>query len=194
MTKPELRELVRERLRTAALPELAAASEAICRHLAALPAWKAARLAAVFVPMVREPQIQRLWQTEGGPTLCFPQLRDDEVVLLRVENRALLAGADWRLASPEFAACEVVAPEALDLILVPGLAFTRDGRRLGRGGGWYDRLLAACSGRTRRVGVCFERQIVSEIPSEPHDQRVEAVITEEAPLASRAPGSSLCPP
>ena len=63
-------------------------------------------------------------------------------------------------------------------MLVPGLAFARDGARLGRGGGFYDRLLAGPQLRARRVGVCFEVQIVEAMPLEEHDQRVDEVLTE----------------
>jgi 5-formyltetrahydrofolate cyclo-ligase len=80
---------------------------------------------------------------------------------------------------------ETVVPEAdpdpswPDLVVVPGLAFTRDGRRLGQGGGWYDRFLA----RTRcpKVGVCFDVQVVAELPVEDHDVVVDVVVTESGP-------------
>jgi 5-formyltetrahydrofolate cyclo-ligase len=65
-----------------------------------------------------------------------------------------------------------------DLILVPGLGFTRDGRRLGRGGGFYDRLLAASSFRAFTMGVGFDVQLVPALPVEPHDRRLDAIATE----------------
>lgn len=178
MSKTELRDAVRARLRAADPAALAAASERIGRTIAALPAWREARLAAVFLPMAREPQIQALWQEAGGPVLCVPHVRGEAVALLRVEDRALLATADWKLAAPVFASSPEVLPEQLDAILVPGVAFTRDGHRLGRGGGYYDRLLARCAPRTARIGVCFECQLVPELPGESHDQPVQRVVTE----------------
>jgi 5-formyltetrahydrofolate cyclo-ligase len=62
---------------------------------------------------------------------------------------------------------------------VPGLAFTRKGLRLGRGGGYYDRYLAALPPTTLKIGVCFALQLVDAMPTEPHDQRMNAVVTEE---------------
>ncbi|MEN9361840.1 MAG: hypothetical protein RL095_3375 [Verrucomicrobiota bacterium] len=62
------------------------------------------------------------------------------------------------------------------LWLVPGLAFTRGGIRLGRGGGFYDRLLQTSSGR--RLGIAFKCQILDHLPSEAHDQRMDAVLAE----------------
>jgi len=69
----------------------------------------------------------------------------------------------------------VVAVEALDLLLVPGLAFTLGGGRLGRGGGYYDRVLAAPGFGAVTVGVCFEFQILEILPLEAHDILVRHV-------------------
>jgi 5-formyltetrahydrofolate cyclo-ligase len=75
-------------------------------------------------------------------------------------------------------AARVVPPEEIDVILVPGLAFTRLGQRLGRGGGYYDRYLASLPAKTLKIGVCFGFQIVDALPTESHDQAVAAVVTE----------------
>jgi 5-formyltetrahydrofolate cyclo-ligase len=64
----------------------------------------------------------------------------------------------------------------LDVIICPGLAFTRDGHRLGQGGGYYDRALARFP-KARKVAVAFPCQIVPVLPHEPHDAMMDAVIT-----------------
>lgn len=69
-------------------------------------------------------------------------------------------------------------PEAVDVVIVPGIAFTRDGRRLGQGGGWYDRFLAGLRPGTPTVGVCFEPLLVDDVPTEAHDVRVSVVVTD----------------
>ncbi|MBC01968.1 MAG: 5-formyltetrahydrofolate cyclo-ligase [Phycisphaerae bacterium] len=74
-----------------------------------------------------------------------------------------------------------IDPEELDAVLVPGVAFTVDGDRLGRGGGYYDRLLAETPERVRRIGICHRVQIVESLPVRPHDVRMhDLVIIEEA--------------
>jgi len=81
--------------------------------------------------------------------------------------------------------CPVVEPEQIDVILVPGLAFDRTGNRLGRGAGFYDRYISALkdSGHNPTlIGVCYHAQIVDSVPTEPHDHRVDRVITELGPL------------
>jgi len=71
--------------------------------------------------------------------------------------------------------CARVALNRLDLVLVPGVGFDLHGRRLGRGKGFYDRLLRAARGTT--CGVAFDQQIVREVPVEPHDKYVNCILT-----------------
>jgi 5-formyltetrahydrofolate cyclo-ligase len=81
--------------------------------------------------------------------------------------------------------CPTVEPEQIDVILLPGLAFDRAGNRLGRGAGFYDRYITALrdSGHNPTlIGVCYHAQIVDSVPTEPHDHRVDRVITELGPL------------
>ncbi len=71
---------------------------------------------------------------------------------------------------------ETIEPEKLDLILTPGLAFDREGGRLGQGAGCFDRFLPHCRGLI--VALAFEWQLVDKVPMEPHDCRVDRIITE----------------
>jgi 5-formyltetrahydrofolate cyclo-ligase len=69
---------------------------------------------------------------------------------------------------------ERIGLDEIDLILVPGLAFSRTDRaRLGQGGGFYDRLLRGAL--AQKIGVCFKQQLLAEIPAEPHDERVDQI-------------------
>jgi 5-formyltetrahydrofolate cyclo-ligase len=69
------------------------------------------------------------------------------------------------------------APSTVDVVVVPGLAFTADGHRIGQGGGWYDRFLAGIRPDAVTVGVAFREQLVDELPVEPHDVRLHHVVT-----------------
>ena len=71
--------------------------------------------------------------------------------------------------------CPKISLDRFDLILVPGLAFDLGGRRLGRGQGYYDRLLAEASGV--KCGVCHNFQLLENIPAEPHDAKVDFILT-----------------
>jgi 5-formyltetrahydrofolate cyclo-ligase len=71
-----------------------------------------------------------------------------------------------------------VAPATLDVVVVPGLAFTVDGHRLGQGGGHFDRFLPRLRPDCLTIGVCYHEQLVAGVPMAPHDVRVALVVTD----------------
>jgi 5-formyltetrahydrofolate cyclo-ligase len=73
---------------------------------------------------------------------------------------------------------ELIPVEQIDLFVVPGLGFSKDGKRLGRGGGYYDATLRAAIARSRRVGLAFSDQIVDTLPTTPEDVDMDLVVTE----------------
>jgi len=79
-------------------------------------------------------------------------------------------------------ASELVPVDQIDLFVVPGLGYTRDGKRLGRGGGYYDATLRAASARSRRVGLAFSDQVVGVLPTNQDDVDMDLVVTESESL------------
>jgi 5-formyltetrahydrofolate cyclo-ligase len=178
VTKPELRAQILAELRDAArTPALRHAdSKAICAAIRQHPAWSKARVICGFLPLSSEPQIAALWEEDRA--FCFPRIRSGAVELIRLAHPEMRRRATWKLEGAEHDDAPLVAPAEVDLFLVPGLAFTPDGRRLGRGAGFYDRLLLHRSASSVVLGVCFAAQLVAVLPWETHDQKVDAVITE----------------
>ena len=179
MTKTALRHEMRLRLKTlgAARTEK---SRAITAALAAHSAFQNAESIALFAPLPSEPDIESLWE-HSGHRYCYPRVVGERLEFVAVRDLAELAPAAWNPLLREPAASpEIIAPADIALIIVPGLAFTRDGRRLGHGGGYYDRLLALHRPHAIALGVCFDMQIVPDMPCEPHDERTDAVITESS--------------
>lgn len=74
-------------------------------------------------------------------------------------------------------------PGELDCLVIPGTAFSREGARCGRGGGYYDRYLARPGFRARRIGVCYAHQLLDRLPAEPHDIPMEWVVTDAECIA-----------
>ena len=72
-----------------------------------------------------------------------------------------------------------IAPQDIGVWIVPGLAFARDGRRLGYGGGWYDRYLAVAADDARVLAVAYPFQVVEDLPTDVHDRRVSDVVVPE---------------
>lgn len=117
--------------------------------------WQRARKVLLFTPMRSEPDIRPLEQAaeaEGKSAFAIPST-------IRVE-------ADLEL------------PFTPDLVLVPGLGFTTEGHRLGRGGGFYDRLLAGRARNAVKLGICFAVQLLPALPLEPHDTLLDGVISD----------------
>ena len=130
-------------------------SVSIWEHVRALPAVRAASHFLVFETIPGEPEI--------GPFLEWCRSNGREV------------------AMPD----DEADPQWPDVVLVPGLAFTPGGDRLGQGGGWYDRFLAGVRDDCTTIGVGFDVQLVDELPLEPHDVALDCVVTESGRASSR---------
>jgi 5-formyltetrahydrofolate cyclo-ligase len=152
--KAALRQHMLEALRALTAAERTRRSAAICQHLQELPEWQTAGCVLFFSPMRTEPDITPL-----------PHIAAKAMKLVSIVPRTIRAEAELQL------------PFEPDLVLVPGLAFTRDGHRLGRGGGFYDRLLAGRAKEAVKIGICFELQLVESLPVEPHDIVLDLVVS-----------------
>ncbi|TPW15326.1 MAG: 5,10-methenyltetrahydrofolate synthetase [Acidimicrobiaceae bacterium] len=139
--------------------------------LADLPEYAAARTVMAFASMPAEPDTDGLFARlhHDGKKLVLPRLEGGEIVPAPVINGFTIG--QWGIREPDG---DRVDPATVDLVVVPGVAFTLAGDRLGHGKGYYDRFLAGSNAPT--VGACFTEQIVDELPVEPHDVRLQHVI------------------
>jgi len=176
---------VRERLSRLTPAEIAEKSAAIAEKIAAHPAWKAASTVCLFAAHRAEPDMELLWP--AGKRVCYPRMEGNRLEMIAVNGPGDLAASRWGLREPTSA--PGVPVSEIDIVLVPGVAFSRDGGRLGRGGGYYDRFLAQPSLKARRIGVCFEAQIVENVPLEDHDERMDEVLTENGWSHTVPPGA-----
>ncbi len=120
-----------------------------------------------------EELLEHYWNR--GVRVAFPRVIGEEMEFFEVNSLDDLEIGTFRIMEPK-RHCELVNwPEAV--IMVPGIAFTREGKRLGKGGGYYDKYLDRYPGH-KTVAFAYEFQIVPELPAELHDQPVDHVITE----------------
>lgn len=112
------------------------------------------------------------WENRTMQALALPKAPGLDESMLKVQRHGV----------PEPALGEAVDAASLSAILVPGLSFDRLGGRLGRGAGFYDRFLSGIPAGSSAllIGVCFELQLVEQVPMETHDRRVERVVTESS--------------
>jgi 5,10-methenyltetrahydrofolate synthetase len=116
-----------------------------------------------------------------GKTLVLPRVERGGLGLYEVRNLAGdLAPGTWGIREPEPDRCPRADAGGVGFALIPGVAFDRRARRLGYGGGYYDRLLAGgLPEGTPLVSGAFEVQILDEVPTDPHDAPVDVVVTEK---------------
>lgn len=174
------KKLLRSQVRLALdrLPENTklAASAALRTSLEALPVFRQATVLAVFHPTAIEPDILPLLR-HSAKTFLFPLCHPDKSLTWhRPNHRPVWRTSQFGICEPDPVKDPPVSPSSLDLVLVPGLAFTAEGNRLGHGAGFYDRFLATLPAGIPTIGLCFECQIFPALPTEPHDIRVGQVL------------------
>lgn len=147
---------------------------AMCNELERCIAVSGARVVALFSPLADEPQLWPLVERLAQElTVVLPRV-EGEVMNFYPYGKDVMATGTYGINEPQggtpMNACEI------DVVVVPGVAFTDCGVRMGRGKGFYDRYLSQSGSRALKIGVCYSEQIVDDIPTEPHDVVMDAVI------------------
>jgi 5-formyltetrahydrofolate cyclo-ligase len=141
--------------------------------------WNQARSVLFFAPMAEELDVWPLAikALAQGKAVALPRYvaEDNAYIACLVKDLTRDVQTGYFGIREPADRCAPVSSNRLDLILVPGVAFDLQGRRLGRGKGFYDQLLAVVLGT--RCGVAFDEQIVPEIPVEPHDMILDCLLT-----------------
>ena len=176
VTKAELRSRVRDLKKAAAREDMEAQSLAVCHRVMRLPRWREARTVLLYHALPDEVDTQRLLEAalREGKTVLLPVVVGDELEL-RCYEGTLCEGA-FHILEPTSSSPLFDRYADIDLALIPGMGFDDRGHRLGRGRGYYDKLLSHCQG-VYKVGICFGFQRCGEVPFEPHDILMDEVIS-----------------
>ena len=160
------------------------AGRRVAEHVAGLRGFEACRRLVLYSAVRGELPLGALAQLaeSRGLTLLWPRVVGDRLEFADASPGELVDGAFGIPEPPLGRVSRSLA--AGDWVVVPGLAFDAAGRRLGRGAGFYDRALASCA-ETLRVAVGYDFQCVDEVPTDPHDQPMDWVVTERRVLAIR---------
>jgi len=175
--KKALRQELRSKIET--LRGKATKSQALCDAIIRHPAWRKASCVAIFAPMEIEPNVELLWEHAQGKVICYPLMRMGGLDFISVNGPDSLVVGLWGVREPVMDQSRVIPPTEIDFMLIPGFGFCPDGRRLGRGGGFYDRLLSTPGMRTWKLAAAFQCQVLKNLPTEPHDRRVHRIVTEK---------------
>ncbi len=158
--------------------ERKARSREIEKKLFSLPEYQAARKVMFYASFRSEVETHDMIRRTllEGKRVVLPKVRGKELALFEIKDfdKDVKPGS-WDI--PEPANGKPVKPGQIQFIVVPGAAFDRHGNRLGYGAGFYDKLLKEYGGAD--AALAFELQIVPDVPSEPHDIRVQKIVTEK---------------
>jgi 5-formyltetrahydrofolate cyclo-ligase len=149
-------------------------SERICAVI--VERFPSAAIVATYAPTGIEPDLDVLWGLGyfRDRIALYPRVSGLALVWCEVQHLNQLRLGDFGLRQPDGDGSKRIP----DLVLVPGLWFSRDCHRLGRGSGHYDRFLGLAGGAYQKIGVCFRMQLVAELPAEDHDVRLDDVVTD----------------
>jgi len=178
-TKAELRARLRAAVKSIGAEERAAAASAVVERISEERRWREARTVMLFVPLGDEPDILPLLNEalDHKKTVLLPRHLGGEkgyeaAVVSNLTTDLVRGPFGVTEPSPDCPPCPL---NRLDVTLVPGLGFDPVGRRLGRGRGHYDRLLAGATGWIWGIG--FDCQVISELPLEAHDVVLNCIVT-----------------
>lgn len=180
MNKKTQRNQVLEMLRQMTAEQYSNKSQAIINHLKKDPAFLSATTIGLTISAFPEVDtfalIEACWATgkQVAVPKCYSANRTMDFRI--IEHFDQLETVYMKLKEPIVTTTTYITPDQIDLLIVPGVVFSKQGFRIGFGGGYYDRFLANYSGETR--SLAFDCQIAEEIPVEAHDLPVSGIYTE----------------
>ncbi len=179
--KNQYRHKMRALLKSHSRDDLNQRSQSISRSLSQEieqhPEWKHI---ALFSALPTEPSLSKLPLRHPDRDWLYPLVGENSTLSFHlVSDAKTLTKGHFGILEPNPLIHPLILPETIDLILCPGIAFTKSGKRLGQGGGFYDRFLPHVRPDSMIAGVCFPFQIIPEIHSENHDQRMHTLFSED---------------
>ena len=109
--------------------------------------------------------------------VALPVVQGDDLLLLPYRGKESVRSGAFGIMEPIVTTESQTIESVVDLVVVPGVAFDRQRNRLGRGRGFYDRLLSTLD--VPRIGICYDFQLKEQIPTEPFDKKMDMIITEK---------------
>ncbi len=160
---------------------IAASDAAIAGRVLNLPEFKKAQTVFIYVSRGNEPDTRGLIRRsiEAGKTVCVPYITGKGTMCAKriVRDTDLMPGAFGIPTSPDNS--PQVNRDDIDLALIPCVSATREGVRLGYGGGYYDRFFAGDRGKTAAYVLCREQMLSEKLPKDDHDVVFDGIITEK---------------
>lgn len=173
MDKKELRSTIKLLKKQHTKEQLLEQSEVILSKLEQHPDFQKARIVMIYSALPDEVQTQAfLEKWRHKKKIILPTVVGDDIIPVELAESTGFAVGDFNILEPQ----NEPYTGDYDLIVVPGVAFDRNGNRIGRGRGYYDRFLCKHL-NIKRIGICFDFQLVDEVPTEDNDIKMDEVIS-----------------
>lgn len=187
MPKKSIRETLLARRKHMAADTCLGRSLLIQRRLLETTEFQGAAVVALYSPILNEVFTEELFRAarQAGKVVAYPRVRGEGLEFIATAEADDLRHGAFNVLEP--IGERTIPLDALDLVVVPGVAFDRGGHRLGYGKGYYDRVLHPKGGGRLLIGLCFELQLVDALPAEAHDVAMDLLITEERVLRMEPP-------
>lgn len=176
--KDEIRRLVRARVKEIPAEQREAFARAACAHMVQALSFRRAELVLAYMPLPMEcsplPLVEaarKLHKRVAFP-LCLPEGR---LALYEADGEACFMRGSFGIQEPIPRKCRLVMPEEIDFAVIPGVVFDKSCNRMGRGAGYYDRMLPRLGGK--KAGLCFNVQVLEQIPMEKWDIPMDFLAT-----------------
>jgi len=178
--------------------EMESKSELIQENLFNLPEFKKAKTILFYVSTRNEVKTEQMIKSalKQGKRVVIPlsDMKGRKLILSELKDfdKELETGT-FNILEPKKEFFRLVSPEEIDFIIVPGIAFDKDGDRIGYGMGFYDKFLNSLKKRIPTVGLAYEFQVVDDIPADDKDVTVDKIVTEKKIIKSKITFSQLQP-
>ncbi|MCE5276966.1 MAG: 5-formyltetrahydrofolate cyclo-ligase [Planctomycetaceae bacterium] len=181
--KNHLRQEMKRRLAAIAPADIAARSHAACQSLIASEEFRRSRCVMLYMPMPHEASplaaAMAAWQQDKIVLVPKVDMQQRHMIAVRISGMGDEMVISGRYAIREPASSEPWPLEEIDLVVVPALAYDRDGNRLGRGAGFYDRFLGHSRMRAIACGLALSEQVVEQVPTAGNDWPVNMLVTDK---------------
>lgn len=183
--KKALRASIKQKRRALSIEYRQQASRKMQAELTRLPCYQAAEYIMLYMAMQDEVQLDELiaMVLKDGKKAAIPLVTGAGLMeAVELSDMADLVPDKYGIKTVSEEKRRLIAPDKIDLIIVPGVAFDKAGHRLGMGGGFYDRFMLRAS-RAVRAALAYDCQLLAAVPAEVHDLIVDYIITEKQNIA-----------
>ncbi|ARK29383.1 5-formyltetrahydrofolate cyclo-ligase [Halalkalibacter krulwichiae] len=179
--KGKIRKQILDNLNNLTSEQLFNNSKNIQHHLVHSSYWKEASIIGLTISRDKEVHtyeiIEEGWRQNKKIAVPRANFKTKEMTFFEITSFEQLEESTFGLKEPLPYLCPVMKPESIDLMIVPGVAFDKEGYRLGYGGGFYDRYLPKV--QASMIALAYECQLIERVPLEQHDKKVDRIISEK---------------